>query len=597
MPVLLPAELWKQSGRYGIEELFKLQGPRRPRPRARDDARGGHRRARGARAALLARPPADLVPHPDEGARRAAARSGGVLRTREFIMKDSYTLDRDVAGLDEGYALHEQAYARIFDRCGLRFYKVESDTGLMGGSGAHEYMAPSPAGEDAVALCDRCDYAANVEMAPQPHLDAGVPAARRRPRRSRRRAPRRSTRSPTFLGIDPRATAKAMPVVADDGTLVLALVRGDRRLHELKLRKALGQEHRPAHARGDRGRVRREARLDRPGGLDGGAMPRSWPTRRWRTAPTSAGANRTGCHITTSCSAATTRRDVADLQRVEAGDGCPQCGGTLRIEPAIEIGNIFKLGTKYSEALGATYLDESGKEQPDRDGLLRHRPGAHRRRGARAVATTSRAASGRRRSPRSTPGSCRSATRRSSAATALEDELAEHGLDGHDRRPAAGPGLEVRGRRPDRRRRCASRSASARSPTGTVDLRLRRDGSEETLPLDQAAARIAELSKGLWPRVSAAPSEPFGSAVARLMRERGLSYRGSRARDRALGRLPQPPGAGHPPGPERRGAGAARGRARRTRRSLHGASPAARRRAARREPELVDRLYTETVQD
>ena len=165
MPVIHPAELWKQSGRWdGIEEMFKLKD------RAGREMCLGmtHEEVVAWLAAREIRSYRDLpqIWYQIQTKERDEARPrSGVLRTREFLMKDSYTLDPDVAALDRSYAAHEAAYRRIFDRCGLRYYVVESDTGMMGGLGSHEFMAPSAAGEDEIALCPGCGYAANVEIA------------------------------------------------------------------------------------------------------------------------------------------------------------------------------------------------------------------------------------------------------------------------------------------------------------------------------------------------------------------------------------------------------------------------------------------------
>ena len=215
MPVLHPAEIWQRSGRYGIDELFKLQdrvGRDLVLAMTHEEIIAFHARARDP---LLPRPAADLVPHPDQGAGRAAPQ-GGVLRTREFTMKDSYTLDRDEAGLDDGYALHEVAYdAHLRPLRAATSTRSSRDVGMMGGFGAHEYMAPSPAGEDR----RRCATAATT------------PPTSRWPSRSRARvdpphgagrgggrdAGRRDDRGlAEFLGIDERLTAKAVIVVPED---------------------------------------------------------------------------------------------------------------------------------------------------------------------------------------------------------------------------------------------------------------------------------------------------------------------------------------------------------------------------------------------
>jgi prolyl-tRNA synthetase len=493
MPVLLPADILKQSGRFGVDVLFHL-----------NDRVGRdlvlaftHEEIIAFHAARELRSWRDLPQiwyHIQTKERDEARPQGGVLRTREFIMKDSYTLDRDMDGLDASYALHEQAYGRIFDRCGLTYWKVESDTGDMGGTGAHEYMAPSTAGEDEVAICDRCDYAANVEMArsriPSPEFPPDGP-----PQEIETPNAETIDSLAAFLGIDPRATAKAMPVVTDDGTVVLALVRGDRRLHELKLTKVLGQKHRPATAE-----EIEEAFGARPGSIgpmraDGGRMPAIVADETLRDGAYVGGANRTGHHITNLVLGRDYQAQTADLHVVEAGDGCPLCGGTLRIEPAIEIGNIFKLGTKYSEALGATYLDEGGKEHPIVMGSYGIGP-------ARIVAAALEQSYDE-------AGCIWPAAiapfdawlvpigdEALVAAQRLEDQLVEQGLTVMiDDRPA-GPGARFKDA--DLIGVPLRVTLGKRTVTdGTVDLRLRSDGSEETLPVAQAAARLHELSRTL----------------------------------------------------------------------------------------------------
>jgi prolyl-tRNA synthetase len=496
MPVLLPAELWKQSGRYGIDELFKLKDRV-----GRDLVLAmTHEEVIALHAARELRSWRDLPQiwyHIQTKERDEPRPAGGVLRTREFAMKDSYTLDRDFEGLDEAYARHEVAYGRIFDRCGLTYWKVESDTGYMGGFGAHEYMAPSSAGEDDVALCDHGDYAANVEMArsriPQPEFPPEAPPAEVE-------TPGVATIDALagFLGIDPRATAKAMPVVADDGTVVLALVRGDRRLHELKLRKALGQGHRPATPE-----EIEEAFGAKPGSIgptrsDGGTVPPIIADETLAHGAYVGGANRTGYHVTGLVLGRDYQAQLADLHVVEAGDGCPECDGTLRIEPAIEIGNIFKLGTKYTEALGATYLDESGQERPIVMGSYGIGP-------ARIVAAALEQSYDDAGCIWPAPLSPFDAwlvpigDEAVVAAQRLEDQLVEHGLSVMIDDRAQGPGSKFADADligVPLRVTLGKRTIS----DGTVDVRHRRDGAEETLPLAQAAARLAELSKELRPK-------------------------------------------------------------------------------------------------
>jgi prolyl-tRNA synthetase len=169
----------------------------------------------------------------------------GVLRTREFITKDAYSFDRDSEGLDESYRLNVEAYDRIFDRCGLRWYRVEADVGMMGGSGAHEYMAPCPAGENEIALSS-AGYAANVEVATGSPPAPSFPAPLEAPERVATPDARTIEEVSAYLGVDPATLLKALPLVLEDGTMKLALVRGDRRLNEIKLQNALGTPFRAA---------------------------------------------------------------------------------------------------------------------------------------------------------------------------------------------------------------------------------------------------------------------------------------------------------------------------------------------------------------
>jgi prolyl-tRNA synthetase len=343
MPVITPAELWKRSGRYEIDEVFKLK-----------DRRGAdfvlalsHEETVTFHMAQVVRSYRQLpmlLYHFQTKGRDEARPRAGVLRTREFIMKDAYSFDRDEEGLDASYAKFVEAYDRICDRVGLEWYRVESDVGMMGGSGAHEYMAPCPAGENDVALAP--GYAANTEVAsadPQPvspmHLEGDL------------HTPGATTIAAVVdaLGIHPGNLLKAYPVVTESRGLVMAFVRGDHRVNDVKLANALGEGFRPA----------REDELPGPGGCLGPTpdVPVLYddaivPGQSYVT-----GANRPDYHHVVDVDGG----ERGDVRAVEAGDTVN--GNPIRIEPAIEIGNIFKLGTRYSEPLGATYLDESGREQ------------------------------------------------------------------------------------------------------------------------------------------------------------------------------------------------------------------------------------------
>src|ERR1051326_448504 len=358
MPVIHPAEIWKQTGRYdGIPEMFKLKDRH-----GRDLVLGmTHEEVIAWLAAREIRSYRDLpqIWYQIQTKERDEARPrSGVLRTREFVMKDSYTLDPDEAALDRSYAAHDGAYRRIFDRCGLRYHVVKSDTGMMGGLGAHEFMAPSAAGEDEIAMCAQCGYAANVELAvsvpARPEFPAGAREAVATP------GARTIAEVAAFLKIDPRLTIKSLLYVAPKAGPVLVLVRGDHSLHERKLLRAIGEECRAAHP--DEGRGHLGAPVGSVGPLD--ARVPIGADETLREGRYVVGANREGVHVR----GVTPGRDFecrfVDLHVALAGEGCAQCGAPLAVERVIEIGNIFKLGTKYADALGATYLDEGGKARP-----------------------------------------------------------------------------------------------------------------------------------------------------------------------------------------------------------------------------------------
>jgi prolyl-tRNA synthetase len=296
--------------------------------------------------------------------RDEARPKGGILRVREFLMKDSYSFDIDEAGLEVSYAKHIHAYDRIFERCGLAFHRVESDPGMMGGAQAHEYMAPSAAGEDKVALCDACGYAANVELArsvapaPEGEGPTGVEEVATPDQRTIKEVA-------AFLGVPVSSLVKSLLYMVDE-TPVLALVRGDHELHEGKLARALRGSVRPAHAEEVREALGVEVGFVGPVGVsvrvvadeslapDGPGGPRGYVV----------GANTPHTHLRGVVFGRDVTPEYVDLREAESGDACTECGASLRIEQVIEVGNIFKLGTKYSAPLGATVLDESGVERP-----------------------------------------------------------------------------------------------------------------------------------------------------------------------------------------------------------------------------------------
>ena len=358
MPVLHPAELWRRTGRYDIDELFKLsdrRGAELVLAMTHEECVTFH----VSREIRSYRQLPKILYHFQTKERDEPRPRAAVLRTREFIMKDSYSFDRDAAGLDESYQLHIQAYDRIFERTGLEWYRVESDVGMMGGTGAHEYMAPCAAGEDDIALSE-AGYAANVQVAsatPQPVDD--LPEALAEPRPVETPGARTIEAVTEMMGVPAGALIKAMPVIVDESGPTLVLVRGDHRLNEIKLQNALGAPARPA----EQAEVR-ELFGSEPGFIGPvGSSVRVVSDEALRGLHgLVTGANRSGFHL----EGVEPERDFAtewvDVRTVEEGDLCSR-GARIRIEPAIEVGNIFKLGTRYSEPLGARYLDESGQEQ------------------------------------------------------------------------------------------------------------------------------------------------------------------------------------------------------------------------------------------
>jgi prolyl-tRNA synthetase len=357
MPVMLPAELWKTTGRYEIDELFKLQDRRGAEfvlAMTHEECVTFHM----SREVRSYRDLPQILYHFQTKERDEPRPRAGLLRTREFIMKDSYSFDRDAEGLDRSYNRHIEAYDRIFDRSGLEWYRVESDVGMMGGLGAHEYMAPCAAGENDVALAD--GYAANVEVA----------SAKAQPVTLESLATPQAVDTPGattieqvagMLGVEPGALIKAMPIVVEGRGPVLVVLRGDHQLNETKLQNALGAPVRPAQEDevrelfgthpgfigpvGSKAPVLADEALRTPGG---GYV---------------AGANEPDKHLRGVEPGRDFQAEWGDVRSVVEGDMAPN-GGAIRIEPAIEVGNIFKLGTRYSEPLRATFLDEQGAEQP-----------------------------------------------------------------------------------------------------------------------------------------------------------------------------------------------------------------------------------------
>ena len=489
MPVLQPAELWERTGRYGIEELFKLRD-RKNAPLVLAMTHEEVITFHVARDIRSYRELPKILYHVQTKERDEARPRAGVLRTREFTMKDSYSFDRDMEGLDRSYDLHKGAYERIFDRCGLRTYCVEADVGMMGGSGAHEFLAPCEAGENEVALAP--GYAANVEVASAEPQPVKMPPPLDEPRDAPTPGMTTVEEVSGALGVPAGALIKALPVVVGEDRMVIVLVRGDHRLNEIKLRNALGADFRPAHAE------EIAERVGPPGFI--GPVGTDLPVIKDAAivgAGYVCGANRPDTHLIGVEPGRDFPYEEMDVRSVQAGDLAPG-GHPIEIEPAIEVGQIFKLGTRYSEPLGAHYLDEDGNERPIVMGCYGIGP-------ARTVAAAIEQRADDRGivwPPQITPwdvhlvGLGKAGDEVTAAADRLYEELEEAGLTVVYDDREAGPGekltdAELLG--------CPVRLVVGRRglADGVVESQVRHSGADDRLLVAEAPRRAAELLDGL----------------------------------------------------------------------------------------------------
>ena len=364
MPVVHPAEVWRDSGRYD-----KI-GPELVRFKDRGDRDMVLAMTHEEVVAILLRDLArsyrqlpKIVYHFQTKFRDEPRSRGGLIRVREFVMKDSYSCDLDEAGLDASYAKHRVAYERIFRRLGLDAIAVVSDVGIMGGSGAEEFMVLNDFGEDTLVVCDNRDYAYNQQIAevgkpePEPEAllameDVETPGATTIEALAR------------YLGVPESRTAKAAFFMTGDGRFVVAIVRGDYEVEETKLAnaaKAVGGL-RPAHVEEIKERGM-EAGYGSPiGARDAFVVVDDLAARSPNLV---AGANRPGWHVrNVNVPRDFTPDVVADIASAREGDACPRCGAPVRLRRGIEVGNIFKLGTGFSESFGAFYLGEDGERHP-----------------------------------------------------------------------------------------------------------------------------------------------------------------------------------------------------------------------------------------
>jgi prolyl-tRNA synthetase len=357
-PVLTPLELWEATGRAGIPELFHVKdraGRDFVLPLTHEETFTFH-----AREIQSYRELPQAWYHLQTKDRDEPRPRSGLIRVREFIMKDSYSFDRDEEGLEASFRAHEAAYHKIFQRAELEYYEVQAESGMMGGSESMDFLAPSDSGENTLVTCKNCDYAADLEIARAVPRTPEFPPTLGAPEEIETPGITTIDTLAEFLAIDPAATSKAMPVVTDDGTVVLALVRGDDRLELAKLMAALGGNARQAT----------EDEIKEAFGADPGSLgPVGFKGEvvaddALREGQFVAGANRTGWHLKGVEAGRDFRPRFADIRVPGEGDRCVNCGGELEFRTAIEVGHIFKLGTKYSVPLQATFLDEDGKEKP-----------------------------------------------------------------------------------------------------------------------------------------------------------------------------------------------------------------------------------------
>jgi len=387
LPALHPRELWEASGRWQVmgDNMFRLKD------------RGGRDLCLGmtheevmteiARKELRSYKQLPQIWYQIQNKFRDEPRpKSGLIRVRQFIMKDSYSFDIDAAGLDESYKKHYEVYCRIFDRCGLKYSVVEAHSGAMGGSQSHEFMIMTDAGEDMVASCEKCHYAANLEKATSQLAAAANLPGDGTPQEVHTPGMKTIEEVAKFLGVSPTQKIKtlAMMQLEDDPKApaqkkarpVIVLLRGDHSLNEAKLSAALGgKEFRPMLPE------EIEQVFHSPAGYLGPVKVRVAPPESGGTSASASlpllladtalegrknligGANKENYHLKN----VTPGRDFdptqwIDLRSVVPGEGCPQCGSPLIVGRAMEIGHIFKLGYKYAKSMGATVLDKDGKE-------------------------------------------------------------------------------------------------------------------------------------------------------------------------------------------------------------------------------------------
>ncbi len=383
LPALHPREIWEASGRWDLmgDNLFRLKDRK-----GADMCLGMTEEEVMTSIALKELRSYKQLPQiwyqiaakfRDEPRPKA-----GLLRIRQFMMKDAYSFDMDAAGLDVSYKKHYETYCRIFDRCGLKYMVVEADSGAMGGKESHEFMVRTPAGEDQIVSCDGCDYAANMEKATSKLEAVEELKSEGDGKLLEVHTPGQKTIEDVarFLGVSPKNKIKTLALMADEkdkktgkvkSRAMVVLMRGDHQLNEAKLNATVAMATRPMEEAEIRALFKSPAGYLGPMGIEwakefkkDGTLPVLLADKALEgRANLIAGANREDYHVKNLTPGKEFHPTVyADLRAVTAGEACPNCGKALRIDTAVEIGHIFKLGYRYTEAMGARVLDKNGKE-------------------------------------------------------------------------------------------------------------------------------------------------------------------------------------------------------------------------------------------
>jgi prolyl-tRNA synthetase len=383
LPALHPRELWEASGRYDLvgDNLFRLKDRK-----GADLVLGMTEEEVMTSIALKELRSYKQLPQiwyqiapkfRDEPRPRS-----GLLRVRQFMMKDAYSFDIDAAGLDVSYKKHYETYCRIFDRCGLKYLVVEADSGAMGGKESHEFMVRTPAGEDQIVSCDACNYAANMEKAASKLelVEDLWPEGDGKPLEVHTPGQKTIEDVARFLGVSPKNKIKTLALMADEkdkktgkvrSRAIVVLMRGDHQLNEAKLNAAVAVGTRPMEEAEIKALFNSPAGYLGPIGIEWAKDLKKDVDRPVLLVDKAlegrtnliAGANKENYHVKNLTPGKEFHPTAyADLRSVTAGEGCPNCGNALRIDTAVEVGHIFKLGYRYSESMGARVLDKNGKE-------------------------------------------------------------------------------------------------------------------------------------------------------------------------------------------------------------------------------------------